>query len=98
MLHEPPLIKSYTDIKQFVKEPLHLNYPNHTQSVERAMKLTTTASEQIAGAKRQIGEAQYTTAGRKKQWIEKNTLSCEKLLMPFNKIIAICIALTVFFL
>ena len=60
MLHEPPLIKSYTDIKQFVKQPLHLNYPNHTQSVERSVKLTTTASRRIAGAKRQIGEALYT--------------------------------------
>ena len=58
------------------------------------MKLTTAASERIAGSKRQ------TIAGRKKQWIGKNTTSQEKLLMPVNKIkatIAICIALTVFF-
>ena len=37
----------------------------------------------------------------KKQWIGKNTTSKETLLMPVNKIkaiIAICIALSVFFL
>ena len=71
VLHEPPLFKSYTDIKQFVKQPLHLNYPNHTRSVECAVKLTTTASGRIAGAKRQIGEALCLIAGRKKQWIGK---------------------------
>ena len=69
------------------------------QSVELAAK--TTASGQMAGSKRQIGEALCTIAGRKKQWIGKNTTSQEKLLRPVNKIkaiIAICIALTVFFL
>ena len=38
--------------------------------------------------------------GKKKQWIEKNTTSQEKILMPVNKIKAftpICIALAVFF-
>ena len=79
MLHEPPLIKSRTDIKQFVKQSLHLNYPNHTQSVERAAKLTTTVSGRIAGSKRKIGEA-LCTAGNK-----------------IKTIIAICIALTLFF-
>ena len=71
MLHEPPLIKSYTDIKQFVKQPLHRNYPNYTQSVECAVKLTTSARGPIAGAKRQMDEALCTIAGRKKQWIGK---------------------------
>ena len=71
MLHEPPTIKSYTDIEQFVKQLLHLNYSNHMQSVERAVKMTTTARGRIAGSKRQIGEALSTIAGRKKQWIEK---------------------------
>ena len=41
------------------------------QSVERAVKMTTTAKGRIAGSKRQIGEALSTIAGRKKQWIEK---------------------------
>ena len=67
MLHEPPSTKSCTDIEQRVKQPPHLNYPNHTQSVERAVKMTTTASGRIADAKRQIGEALHTIAGRKKQ-------------------------------
>ena len=75
MLHGPSLIKSCTDIEQFVMQPLDPNYPNHTQSEEHAVKLTTTASGQIAGAKRQIGEALCTLAGRKKQWIRKNTTS-----------------------
>ena len=38
------------------------------QSVECAVKLTTTASGRIAGLKWQIGEALYTIAGRKKQY------------------------------
>ena len=52
VLHEPPLIKSCTDIIQFVEQLLHLNYPNHAQSVERAVKLATTASARIDGAKK----------------------------------------------
>ena len=87
--------------KQFVKQLLHLNYPNHTQSVERAVKMTTTASGRIAGSKRQIGEALCTIAGRKNAMDrEKNTTSQEKLLRLVNKIkaiVAVCIALTVFF-
>ena len=63
--------------------------------------MTTTASGRIAGSKRQIGEALCTIAGRKKamDW-EKNTTSQEKLLRLVNKIkaiVAVCIALTVFF-
>ena len=64
VLHEPPTIKSCTDIKQFVKQLLHVNYPNHTQFVERAVKMTTTASGRIAGSKRQIGEALCTMGSR----------------------------------
>ena len=75
VLHEPSLIKSCTYIEQVVMQPLHPNYSNHTQSEERAVKLTTTASGRIAGAKRQIGEVLCTIAGRKKQWIKKNTTS-----------------------
>ena len=101
VLHEPPAIKSCTDIKQFVKQLLHLNYPNYTQSVERAVKMTTTASRRIAGSKRQIGEALCTIAGRKKAMDrEKNTTSQEKLLRLVNKIkaiVAFCVALTVLF-
>ena len=93
--------KSCTNIEQFVTQPLHLNYPNHTQFVERAVKMTTTARGRIAGSKRQIGEALCTIAERKMQWIgKKNTTSQEKLLMLFNKIkaiIAVCIALTACF-
>ena len=66
VLHEPLLIKSCTDIEQFVKQPVHLNYPNHTQSVERAVKMTTTASGRIAGSKRQVGKALCNIAKRKR--------------------------------
>ena len=72
ILHEPPLVKDYANIKQFIEHPLRLNYPNHTQAVERAVKLTTAASGRIAGQKRQMGEALCTIAGRKKQWVGKN--------------------------
>ena len=78
VLHEPPSIKSCTYIEQFVKKLLHLNYPNHTQSVEGAVKMTTTASGRIAGSKRQIGKAPCTIAGRKKQWIGKKILRHKK--------------------
>ena len=97
----PPLIKSYTDIKQFVKQLLYRNYPNHAQPVKRAVKLTTPPSRRIAGSKKLTGEAVCPIAGRKKQWIGKNTTSQEKLLMLVNKIkaiIAIGIALIAFFL
>ena len=49
-------------------QPLHLNYPNHMQSVERAVNMTTTASGRIACSERQIGEALCSIAGRKNQW------------------------------
>ena len=65
-LHEPSLIKHYTDIKQFVKQPLYLKYSNHAQPVERAVKLTATPIERIADSKKQIGEALCSIAVRKK--------------------------------
>ena len=77
VLNKPPLIKGCTDIKQFVKQPFHLNYSNHAQSVERAVKLTTTASGQIAGAKMQIGEELCNTAGRKKA-MDRKRIQCYK--------------------
>ena len=45
------------------------------QLVEQAVKLTTTASGQYAGAKRQIGDALCVLLLEKKQWIGKNTTS-----------------------
>ena len=70
-LTEPPLTKEYANIKQFLNDSLHLNYPSHTQSVERGVKLTTSATGRIAGQKRQIGEALCTIERRKKPWIGK---------------------------
>ena len=59
-------------------QPLHLNYANHMQSVEHAVKMTTTASGRIAGSNRQIGEALCSIAGRKKQWIGKKYYTTKK--------------------
>ena len=59
-LHEPSLTKSCTYIKQFLKQPQQLSYPNHTQAVERGAKLTTKATSQIAGQKRQMSKALCT--------------------------------------
>ena len=52
-MHEPPLAKSCTNIKRFLKQPQQLSYSNHTQAVEREVKLTTKATSRIAGKKRQ---------------------------------------------
>ena len=38
---EPPLLAECTDLNQFINMLLAMNYPNHTQGVERAVKLTT---------------------------------------------------------
>ena len=65
-MHEPPLIKDYATIKQFI-EHLQLNYTNHTQAVEWAVKLTTAAGGRTAGQKRQMGEALCTIAEQKKR-------------------------------
>jgi len=43
-LTEPPLLKDCSDLNQFFQSPLQLTYPSHTQSVERAVKLTTESS------------------------------------------------------
>ena len=80
VLNEPPLIKSCADITQVVKHLLQQNYPNHTRSVERTVKLTTRASGRIAGSKSQIGEARCIIAGRKKQRIRKVLRHKKKLL------------------
>ena len=64
-IYDPPLLNECTDLGQFIANPLQLNYPNHTQSVERAVKLTTEATSRLSGQKRQIGEAMCSLAGRK---------------------------------
>ena len=66
---EPPLLMKCRDLKQFISKPLSLHYPCHTQSVERAVKLTTETTKRVSGQKRQIGEALNTIAARKKPWL-----------------------------
>ena len=66
MLHEPPFkIKSFTDIKQFIEQPLHLL--NHTQYAERAVKLTTNSKWRNCW----LRKARCTTAGKKSNESEK---------------------------
>ena len=94
VLHEPPLIKTCSNVKQFVKQPLYLNYPNHSQPVERAVKLTTTP---IAGSKKPIGEALCVIVGRKKHGLEKILLrrkkscSCQSIKSKLALLLANCI-------
>ena len=71
-LHEPPLTKARTNIKQFSKPPLQLSYSNHIQAVEHGIKLTTKATSRIAAQKRQICETLCSLAARKRQWLRKS--------------------------
>ncbi|KAK0048904.1 hypothetical protein Bpfe_021670 [Biomphalaria pfeifferi] len=50
-IQEPPLTMKLTDddIAKFSNEPLTLNYKNHTQGVERCIKLVTDASKAVYG-------------------------------------------------
>ena len=54
---EPPLLRDCININQFIDNPLQISYPNHTQAVERAVKLTTGSRNQIRAHKRQMGKA-----------------------------------------
>ena len=65
-LHEPPLTKTCTNDKQFLKQPLEFSYPNHTQAMVSRVKLTTKATSRKAGQKRQMGEDLCTLTARKK--------------------------------
>ena len=62
----------------------HFTLLNHTQSVKRPVKLTTTPSGRIAGLKKQIGEALRTIAGKKSSGSEKilrhkKSCSCQSI-------------------
>ncbi|KAF0294694.1 hypothetical protein FJT64_007668 [Amphibalanus amphitrite] len=54
---EPPCVRflSDGDLEALVDEPLRTRVPCHTQSTERAVKLTTQSSGAVAGAVRQDG-------------------------------------------
>ena len=57
-LYEPPLTMHLSDdqIKAFEKTLLSIpNYPNHTQAVERAVKLTTEAASKVVGFEQRHG-------------------------------------------
>ena len=48
---ESTLLAEFTDLNQFINMPLAINYPSHTQGVERAVKLTTQATKRISRTK-----------------------------------------------
>ena len=57
-LYEPPLTMRLSDdqIKAFEKTPLIIpDYPNHTQALERAVKLTTEAASKVVGFEQRHG-------------------------------------------
>ena len=57
-LYEPPLTMRFSDdeIKRCIDTPLIVpNYPNHTQAVERAVKLTTEAASRVTGFEQRHG-------------------------------------------
>ena len=56
---EPPLTQGMTgdQLEKFLETPLLTGLPCHTQSTERAVKVTTEAAGQVRGARRQDGHA-----------------------------------------
>ena len=57
-LYEPPLTMHLSDdqIKAFEKTPLSIpDYPNHTQAVERVVKLMTEAASKVVGFEQRHG-------------------------------------------
>ena len=56
-IHEPPVTMKLTDdnIAKFSNAPLTLNYKNHTQGVERCIKLVTDASKAVYDFEAQDG-------------------------------------------
>ena len=68
LVSEPPLSAplSNLQIKEFTAVPLALNYPNHTQSVERAVKDTTEIYARLTGEDRQVSEVLLRRVARKK--------------------------------
>ena len=65
--HEPPYTRSLSDSElwNFQQQPLVTGAPVHTQSAERAVKLTTEASTAISGGDRQDGAALNKRAYRR---------------------------------
>ncbi len=53
---EPPITKKIPDINRFLTERLKTEYPNHTQNVERHVKITTEVTAAVSGHERQVGE------------------------------------------
>ena len=66
---EPPCIMQMdeADLSQFLHTPLRIAIPCHTQSTERAVKLTTESVSAVTGPERQDGYALNKRAFRRKQ-------------------------------
>ncbi|KAF0312490.1 hypothetical protein FJT64_016766 [Amphibalanus amphitrite] len=65
---EPPLTQGMTgdQLEKFLETPLLTGLPCHTQSTERAVKVTTEAAGQVRGARRQDGHALNKLAWRRR--------------------------------
>ena len=65
-ISEPPITQKMTEeeIKSFEKSPLSLLYPNHTQSVERGVKIVTEASGVVYGFESRDGFIRARIASR----------------------------------
>ena len=65
---EPPCVRhmSEDELRDFLQTPLKTGAPCHTQSTERAVKLTTESVTAVTGADRQDGYALNKRAYRNK--------------------------------
>ena len=65
---EPPCVKSMTkkQLQDLIRMPMKTQIPNHTQSTEREVKLTTEAAARVMGTKRQDGVSLNKIAFRRR--------------------------------
>lgn len=84
---EPPVTFGM-DLSPFREKPLVFNYPAHSQTVERAVKLTSEAVHTAINYEAQLGNAFATTDSRKKlkgRVARKRHVECESPPTPRRK-------------
>ena len=71
---EPPCIRGMNgpDLDQLFQNTLRTGVPSHTQSTERAVKLTTEPVTAVTGPERQDSHTLNKRASRRKMQIEKS--------------------------
>ena len=72
---EPPITKG-RDVTKYLDTPLITNYPCHTQSVERAVALSSSSVKRKTGLKRQRNAALVKAKSRKEM---KGKMTRQKL-------------------